>query len=51
MSDDFDSTRDFFAGCTDEPADRPLVLLDVHLLFAGRTAVEIVKATVEGEGR
>jgi hypothetical protein len=44
--------RDYFAGCvTDDPEDRPLVLVDVHLLFAGRTAVEIVKATVEGEER
>jgi hypothetical protein len=42
-------TRDFFAGCTDDLVDRPLVLLDVHLLCAGRTAVEIVKATVEEE--
>jgi hypothetical protein len=47
MSDD----RDYFAGCTDEPVDRPLVLLDAHLLFAGRTAVEIVKATVVIEER
>ena len=47
MTDD----RDYFAGCTDEPVDRPLVLLDAHLLFAGRTAVEIVQAVVEGEGR
>jgi hypothetical protein len=45
------SDRNYFAGCGDDPGDRPLVLVDVHLLFAGRTAVEIVKATVEGEER
>jgi hypothetical protein len=48
MSDD----RDYFAGCvTVDPGDRPLVLVDVHLLVAGRTAVEIVQAVVEGEER
>jgi hypothetical protein len=51
VSIDFDYSRSYFPACNADLVDRPLVLIDVHLLCAGRTAVEIVRDAVEGEER